>query len=175
MKLTFQIDEDDTLAFTEQFLRGSASHQSTRNRLKWSIPCIMLGLTLFVTLRDGFSITSLIIFGTIALFWFVLYPKRFDANIRKYAKKQMSESSYSNMFGKYDLEIDEMGLHSTSNTGSGTYKWKAVNRVELTDKYLFIYLSGPIGYPIRISEIGHELAQSAYNFVHTRCEKNAIK
>ena len=38
----------------------------------------------------------------------------------------------------------------------------------LTDTYLFIFLTGPIGYPIPISQVGHEAALAAYEYAKTR-------
>jgi hypothetical protein len=36
--------------------------------------------------------------------------------------------------------------------------------------YLYIFLSGPLGYPIRIAEIGQDAAQRAHDFVAERIE-----
>jgi hypothetical protein len=37
--------------------------------------------------------------------------------------------------------------------------------------YLHIFLSGGVGYPIRISEIGREAAQAAHDLIASRIAK----
>ena len=118
--------------------------------------------------RDGFSWAAVGIFGSIALVWWLLYPRQFDARIRKHAKKQMKESSYAKSFGRYEVVLLDEHLQSTSPTGSSTYVWSAVDRAEMDSEYLYIFLSGPLGYPIRLSEIGRETAQSARDFINSR-------
>lgn len=109
-----------------------------------------------------------IFFGAFGFAWWLLYPRRFDAQIRAHAKKQMGESSYSKNLGPYELQLLDEHLRSTSPLGSSTYAWTGVDRVAMDSGYLYIFLSGPLGYPIRISEIGQHAAQRAYNFVSER-------
>jgi hypothetical protein len=168
MILNFTVTEDDVLAFTQRYLRDSKSHQNIRARVRWSLPIIMIAMVCYYSWRDGLSWTALVIFGGIALLWWLLYPRRFDARIRELAKKQMKESSYAKSFGRYEVVLFDQHLRSTSPTGSSTYVWSAVDRVEMDPEYLYIFLSGPLGYPIRLSEIGREAAQSAFEFISSR-------
>ena len=122
----------------------------------------------YFTWRHG---PSAVILGSIGVFsfaWWLLYPRWFDAQIRSHAKKQMAESSYSKSLGAYELQLLDEHLHSTSQLGSGIYTWSGVDRVAMDSDYLFIFLSGPLGYPIRIAEIGHDTAQRAHDFVAER-------
>ena len=174
MTLNFTLTENDALAFTEKFLRDSKSHQRIRSRVRWGPPIILIAMACFYTWRDGFSWLAPGIFGSIALLWWLLYPRRFDARVRALAKKQMGESSYAKSLGRYELDLLDEHLRSTSPTGSGTYVWSAVDRVDMDSEYLYIFLAGPLGYPIRRSEIGPEAAQSAFDFVSARIEHNAV-
>lgn len=165
MTLQFTVREQDALVFTEQFLKNSPSHQKTRFRVRLLLPCILLALALFTGFSKGFTPSSVLTFGVISTLWYFYYPLRFDANIRNYAKKQMKESSYAKSLGNYTLHFSENGIQSASPLGSGIYAWSAVDRTELTDDYLFIFLAGPIGYAIRRAEIGIETSESAHQWI----------
>ena len=172
MILNFTVTEGDVLAFTEKYLRDSKSHRTIRARVRWSLPIVLIAMVCFYTWRDGFSWIAPGIFGMIALLWWLLYPRRFDSRIRTLARKQMGESSYAKSFGRYEVVLLDEHLRSTSPTGSSTYVWSAVDRVEMDSEYLYIFLSGPLGYPMRLSEIGRENAQSAFDFVTSRIARN---
>ena len=168
MTLNFTFNENDAVAFTEKYLRDSKSHQRIRARVQWGLPVILIAMACYHTWRDGFSWVAPLIFGGIAVAWWFLYPRRFDARIRTHAKKQMGESSYAKSFGRYEVVLLDEHLRSTSPTGSSTYLWSGVDRVEMDSEYLYIFLAGPLGYPMRLSEIGHDAARSAYDFVSAR-------
>jgi len=168
MTLNFTLTENDALAFTERFLRDSKSHQAMRNRVRWLLPCMFILMACYYTWRDGPSLFIPCFLAVVGVVWWSLYPRRFDARIRSQAKKQMAESSYSKGFGPYELELLDDHLRSTSPLGSGTYAWTGVDRVALDADYLYIFLSGPLGYPIRIAEIGQDAAQHAHDFVAER-------
>jgi len=165
MNLSFTLNKEDTLAFTEQYLRGSESHQKLRARTQWILPLILMSLLLLMASRGPLQISTVIIFGGVSLAWFFLYPKQFDANIRKHAKKQMKESSYSKSYGEYNLGISDSGIQSSSPLGESSYSWDGVDRVEMSDDYLYIFLAGPMGYPIRIDQIGRDSASEAFETI----------
>lgn len=174
MTLNFTLDENDALAFTEKYLRDSISHQRVKARVRWVLPILLIAMACYYTWRDGFSWFLPGIFGSIALLWWLLYPGRFDSRVRALAKKQMGESSYAKSFGRYEVVLLDEHLLSTSPTGSSTYLWSAVDRVEMDSQYLYIFLSGPLGYPMRLSEIGRDIAQSAFNFVTSRIAHSRV-
>ena len=82
----------------------------------------------------------------------------------------MKESSYAKSFGEYTIQINEGQLLSDGPTGHAEYNWNAVDRAILTDKYLFIYLSGASGFAIKTSEIGTENAKKAHNRIQQLIE-----
>lgn len=167
MKLTFQVREDDLLAFNERYLVHSSTHQKARTRVRCILPAFMLGLIVFNCSTQGFSFGSVVPYALIGALWFFYYPLRFDANVRNHVKKQLKEPSHAKMLGSYELTLTESSLESVSPLGSGSYPWSVVERAELSDQYLFIYLSGPLGYPVPRSDIGPVLTDEAYAFIQS--------
>lgn len=167
MEFMFTIGEPEMLAFSEQYYRDSFSHRRIRNRTRWSLPVLLLPILAVFTSQFGFSWTTAAIFVTGAVAWIVIAPRRFDARVKNYMQRQMLESSYSKLFGAYKLKIDEKHLVCDGPTGRTEYSWDAVDRVTMTDDFLFIFLAGPSGVPIRIAHIGNSIAAEAYGKIQS--------
>lgn len=168
MTLNFNFAENDALAFIERYHRDSKSYQKIRNRVRWSLPCILLVMAGYHTWRSGFSGISSVVLCVFAILWWFLYPRRFDARVRSLARKQMEESSYARGLGACELQLLNEHLYSTSPLGTSTHAWASVDRVVMDSDYLFIFLVGARGYSIRIAEIGQETAQKAHDFIAAR-------
>jgi hypothetical protein len=173
MTLNFQMRREDVLAFSREFNAASPTYQRTRTRVRFMLPVVMLCLWLFTFSSGGFDWTSTIIYLGVAVLWFFLYPARFDRRVQRYAEKTIDEGSYSKSLGPCELTLSESGLHSKSNTGESTFYWSSVDRVLLTDRYLFIFLTGPIGYPISIADVGLDAATVAYDFALSHLPRTA--
>ena len=135
------------------------------------LPIIMIGLWALTTSRSGFEWTSTAIFFGSALLWFLFYPARYDRSVQKYCEKTLDEGTHHKNFGQCELAISESGLHSIAPSGESKFHWESVDRTLLTDTYLFIFLNGPIGYPVPISEVGKESARAAYEYDNEHINK----
>jgi hypothetical protein len=172
MTLRFHMGREDVLEFSRQYHLASPTYQRTRMRVRWMLPTIMIGLWVLTTARSGFEWTSAVIFLAIGLLWFIFYPARYDRNVQKYCEKTVDEGSYHKNFGECELTLSDLGLHSVAPSGESKFHWASVDRILLTESYLFIFLNGPIGYPIPISEIGREPAFAAYEYATQHIKTN---
>ncbi|MCC9640980.1 YcxB family protein [Rhodopirellula sp. JC740] len=163
MNLSFNVTKQDCIAFTEQFYKDSPSYQRLRNRTRWIFPLFLIPVMLFFALQFGLTVPSTAVFLIGFVGWIWIAPKRFDARVRRYTEQQMRESSYEKLYGDYTIRINNDNLRSDGPTGQTDYKWNAVDRVATTDDYLFVFLSGPTGFPISKEQVGHEEAQLAYD------------
>lgn len=170
MTLRFQMRRDDVLEFNRQFHLASPTYRRTRMRVRLMLPAFMIGLWALTISRTGFEWTSATIFLGVGLSWFLFYPARYDRNVQKYCEKTVDEGSYHKNFGQCELTLAESGLHSVGPSGESKFPWRSVDRTLLTDTHLFIFLNGPIGYPIPVSDIGRESALAAYEYVDQHIE-----
>lgn len=166
MTLRFHIGREDVLEFTRQYYAASPTYRRTRIRVRLMLPVIMIVLWGIATSRSGFEWTSTIIFLGVALLWFFLYPSRYDRSVQKYCEKTIDEGSYSKNFGECELSLSPSGLHSIAPSGESKFPWSSVDRTLLTETYLFMFLNGPIGYPVPIADIGRESTIAAYEFIN---------
>jgi hypothetical protein len=172
MTLQFTMTESDALAFTERFLRDSKSHQAIRSWVRWVATCLFLTTAVYYawkySVRGGPWLIFAGVFGFLAIAWCLFYLRLFDASVLKLARKQLRESSHAKALGAYEVQLLDEHLQSKSPLGLNIFAWTAVDRVVMDSEHLFIFLAGPMGYPIRISEIGQEAAQRAHDFVAER-------
>ena len=161
MKLSFTVSEPEAVAFSENFRLESPTHRKARRSSRLFLPIILCPILLMFVYRFGFSPVPIGILLLLMVSWYVFYPMRYDSLCRRRAALQMQEPAFQGMFGSYDLDINEDCLLAVGAAGESKYNWDAVRRTELTDEYLFIYLSGPMGYPISIRQVGAEVATQA--------------
>jgi lysylphosphatidylglycerol synthetase-like protein (DUF2156 family) len=166
MTLQFEFRREDILAFTKAYNAESPTYLKARSRTRWALPLLMLVIGVVQSLESGFQMSRAVFYTAVSIAWFVLYPKRFDNRVQKYAEKASAESGYSKTLGPCTLTLNDEGLHSISSIGTSSFKWDAVSRATLTEDYLFIFLSGPIGYPIQIADIGKDAAERAIALVN---------
>lgn len=126
---------------------------------------MLLPIVLLFSFQFGLSWPSSLVFLIGVSGWFVIAPKLFDAQMRRNAMQQMRESSYAKSFGRYTLHVSDANLVSDGPAGHANYNWNSVDRVVLSDDHLFVFLSGPMGYAIRIADVGGEVALRAYNVI----------
>lgn len=167
MTLNFQMRREDILAFSREYHAASPTLRRTRNRARFMFPAILLVFWISSLSRYGFHWSQILIYLGGGLLWFILYPARFNRRIEKYAEKTFDEGAHGKSLGPYELTFSETGLHSKCNMGESNYYWSAIDRIQLTDSYLFIFLNGPIGYPIPIVDIGREAAVAACEYANT--------
>lgn len=166
MTLQFELRREDVIAFSHAYHAGSPTYQKVRSRTRWALPLLMMAIGVVQSLESGFETSRVVFYGVFSAAWFVLYPKRFDRNARKYAEKALAEPGYSKTLGPCTLTLNDEGLHSTSPMGSSSFNWDAVSHATLTDAYLYIFLSGPIGYPIQTADIGRDVAEQVLAYVN---------
>ncbi len=170
MQIRFTMTEAGAMAMNDEFLRTSPVHQRSRQGVRWLMPVIMLALLAFSTYRKGFSAGIAAWFVGGSVLWFLFYPIRFGARVRRHSLKRMRETSYAKIFGDYEVELLDDGIHITGPTGQSTRNWDSVDRVHLSDDYLLIYFAGASGLPIAVADIGVDQAQEIRSRINSMRE-----
>lgn len=165
MTLQFQLRREDALAFSKAYHASSPTYLRTRNRSRWMLPALMALLWIVLTWTSGFELFRTVVYALVSVVWFLFYPKRFDLNVQRYAEKTLAEPGFEKTLGDYTLTLSPEGIHSSYHLGAGLFRWEALDRAELTDDHLMLFLTGAQGFPIRISEIGREAAEQVMELV----------
>ncbi|MGJ8642862.1 MAG: YcxB family protein [Luteolibacter sp.] len=166
---------EDALAFSRAYHDSSQTFRRMQTKVRLMLPAIMVIFWIYSTWRYGFNTATTCIYLGMAVLWFFIYPHRYRRNVDKYSEKMIDEGSYGKNFGSYELLLSGDGIHSTGPSGTSTFYWSSIDRVSLTETYLFIFLNGPIGYPIPIQDIGKEAALDAQAYVEKHISANAVR
>jgi len=173
MTLHFQMRREDVLAFNREYHAASPTYQRMRTRVRLMLPLVLLCFSLYALATDGFNWVTTIFYLGVSVLWYFLYPALFDRRVQRYTEKFIDEGSFGRSLGPCELTLSESGLHSKSNMGESTFPWSSVDRVLLTDSYLFIFLTGPMGYPIPLADVGQDAAKATYDYALSHRLKTA--
>lgn len=168
MTLLFQIRQEDVLAFTLEYHSASPTFQRARTIARLSCPVSMGCIWLLALALGRVSWFATLLLAGLAALWFFLFPVYLNRLVESYWKKAFNEASFRNSLGPCELTLLDSGLHFKSASGESTFHWSAVDRILLTDTHLFIFLTGAIGYPIPLADIGPAATQAAYTFANAR-------
>ncbi len=171
MQLRFTIQEDDIVAFSRKYNAASPTIQRARTLRRWFLPAALLILLVVMPMVNHRAVidwVSITVFVTLSVAWYVLSPISFDRRIDKYTRRMVREKSYQGALGSCELTLADDGLRSISPMGESHYHWSTLRRVELTEEHLFIFLSGPLGYPVPIASVGHEAAKEAHDLIRQK-------
>lgn len=86
--------------------------------------------------------------AAISLILVVRLPRTIRKNLRRQAKTLLNEGNNCGVFGKHRVTIQDEGLFSESDTGYQLFRWRAVDRLERNDDYLFVFLPAMQAQPI---------------------------
>lgn len=147
IELHYTLDCDDIVAFNLHHLSTSATVRRTRRQaLVWT-PFWVLVL-MFLVFRDELTTGSisqiLSVFISISFvlsLYLFLFPKYRHWHIQRYIRRAWSEGKNKSLVGKHTLKADEEALQMSSEYITARMSWKLVERVDVLDNYILLYIS----------------------------------
>jgi hypothetical protein len=142
MEVEFDLTVDDKVRFNEYH----CEHSPAIRRVKWfSILAgpIAMGLIGIVEYFRYESFTPLIIFWTLGILYGLAMPAYWRWSIRRRTRKLLTESPSGALTEHCTMRIDEQGVHATTNKGSSSLKWSAIEKVAQTEDAFYLYV-GPV-------------------------------
>lgn len=149
MELKFELLEEDYINFNIDHANKSPSLKRNVSLIRILGPVTFL-IAPFIIIR--FSEIPLwywmTLFGITSILWLIFYPKHFDWEMRRRIKKMLEEGNSENLFKERKISLtDEAIIETTSSSQSSTI-WSRIDRVEETDRYIYIYNSSISAYII---------------------------
>lgn len=139
MKLEYDFDLNDWMAFQENFLTNSKQFARTKRIVTWMLPFMALSILVIEYNLGKFNpfLAGLLLFACVL--WVIFYPKRFKNSTMKRAKKMLSEGDNSGYLGKHEIEFTNDEIKSTIPQSSTTMNWDGIRQYIETDQYYFLY------------------------------------
>ncbi len=138
MKLTYQLTLDDLVKFNIYHTENSPIHIKARRRYRIIPPAIYLALAMFGYFAGdvGFAMT----FAGLAIVWFLFSPRILKRRYRKHFEKHVEENFKDSVKESSTVELEEDGVHSTSQMGESIFKYSAVEKIVANDGFTYVYI-----------------------------------
>ncbi|HEY6139011.1 MAG TPA: YcxB family protein [Thermoanaerobaculia bacterium] len=138
--ISFRITAEDLAALSEHVAFARYGNL-VRARAFWAgvVVAVLVSILLHSQVHEPISsiIVGVVIGGVTAL----SLPKIQKDRLKKRALK-LYRSGRDSSIGDHNVTLDDAGIHSSCSLSSGTVAWAAVNSIEFTQNYLFVFL-GP--------------------------------
>lgn len=146
MKIEYSLTRHDLIEFNYYHLLNSKSTVRTLKYLRIVPPISMLIIPFIIELIFktevflAFFITF-IISASFAVSWFVRFPKKHKKNMTKSLNNMLDEGKNSGVLGERTIELNDEGIHLTNPGIETSQKWDSVEKLCITDDYIYIYVS----------------------------------
>jgi hypothetical protein len=140
IRLRYGVIVEDLLAFS----RYHYAHSKTIKRIQIRTVCIlalcfMVGATL---IARGLKSWIPLIFGALAsVIAAIIFPIRFRWATERNTIRMYEEGQNRGVLGPQTIELRDDGFFKRNDTGESLTLWKGIERMEVTDRYLFVYIS----------------------------------
>lgn len=143
MRVDYEVTIDDLLAFNLYHFNHSPTmkRQVLLGQIIFSV-MIIIGFGWIIYSNNVQGLPALIIAGIGALFialFVAIYPRSVRSSVRKRIKKLAEEGRNTGMIGKQTMILAPDQITVTTEAGTSTYKWTAINKIETTAEWVFIY------------------------------------
>ncbi len=140
MTIEYELTTQDFMDFNLYHYHHSASMKRNLLITRTAIPVLFLLVVLLQSHGskdpDWYGITMAIVFS---ILWIVLYPKYLDRAIRRNLTKMMKEGKSEGLLGHRELSVTPESIVSKTITGEA--RSNIIEKIDETDRYLFIYIN----------------------------------
>jgi hypothetical protein len=142
MEIGYDVTEEDHVKFVHHY---SATAPWAKRRYWFSfvvdaLVFVAVGTALAIQLG---TLRPLVVFGVLTILWVVMFPKYWNWDIRRRVKAARREANRSFETEVCHLRVDQNGAHVKSDIGASSFNWRAIEKIEETGSYLYIYV-GPM-------------------------------
>ncbi len=146
-EITFTMDEDDVIAFSDYHWATSPTLRTTARKACFLTPALSLSFALMFWLLDV-NETVVFFFSVFGLTWLLLYPSLLRSRRRSNARKLYREGRNTGNYGLQLLRAEPDGLHKYSDVVEGRMAWVVLEKIGQTAEHVFLYLGAMAAVPI---------------------------
>lgn len=138
--IRYNLELDDWVKFS----RYHSKNQSCQKRffkIVWLGVPVFLGIfALFVALSDGVNIFSG--FLVILAILFLIFLPSIDENLSlRMLKRILAQNENKYWLGSQELTLTPEHIMGKNEASEAKYQWKTVNKIEVTDTHMYIYIN----------------------------------
>ncbi|HLR67937.1 MAG TPA: YcxB family protein [Virgibacillus sp.] len=138
MNVNFNLEFDDLLAFQEDVINNSRTHDIKAKYFKWiTTIIILLGMLLLVKT----SLLSAIFILIIAMIYFFLFPYLYKSMTFRKLKNKLQNNDYSHILGPCQMTFSENGIDRETKHSTSHFNWNQFEKVSEDNKHYFLYVT----------------------------------
>jgi hypothetical protein len=119
--------------------RGSCTKLGLR--IAWiGIPAIYIFLAFLLIFSEANNLISVFLI-ILSILWLVLFPRTDEYFLRRGLKRALIKEDRGLWLGPQELTLTPEYILGRNEASEGKYKWKTVSKIEVTDEYIFIYVT----------------------------------
>lgn len=142
MEIKYYLEETDYVNFNVFHMQQSKTATKLIMLQRFLTPAIYLvAAYFFAKIIDGSYILSFIVFGLVALFWVIYYPKYYLKQVRRHVQKMLKEGNNENLLGEHVMTLTDEKVIDRSRGGVTEVEWSAFESLKEDDEYFFLYNS----------------------------------
>lgn len=139
MLVEYTVTDEDYLDFNlYHFYHSPSIHRSLR--IQQFLAPVMFLVIPFIFRLDPLSF-FLPAFIITALLWLIFYPRYFHWFVKRRTAKFLAEGDKRGITGNHTLQLTPDEIIEVSETGEMRAKWASVEKIEVSEKQIFIYLN----------------------------------
>lgn len=143
----YTVSTQDIIAFN-QFHHGASPHSRRLLRLLQLASAVAITAACTLPLQNNRPLLPIGPWLVFAAAFILLVPALFRWSIRRSARRQLAEGHNQGILGPRRLEVRDTALVELSDSGEQHTRWHAVEKVEVSEGHVFVYLSATAGYTV---------------------------
>ncbi|MCL1943650.1 MAG: YcxB family protein [Candidatus Azobacteroides sp.] len=161
MRIVFDLDIDDMMAFQENFLTHYKQFKYIRLFVVLLLPAALLFMFLIFHAKEGGMTGKLTGFGIFFMvlsgLWIVVMWKQFLKMSLKNTRKMILKNAKNNpiVLGEREMVFDEKGISVKTSKSETWTDWSAIFKVEKNVDYYYLYVTNMNAFVVPIRKIGY--------------------
>jgi len=149
MKINYDLTKEDYLEFNMHHISKTKSIKTTLFIERFIISIMFILVPFMMKPKNDIPFAIFFMpFIIIYIGWIVLFPKYFKGSIKRRLERMLNKEENKSLFGPQQLSITDVGIFEFDNLEKSKVTMKDVERVEVTEDYIYIYISEMNAYII---------------------------
>ena len=168
----YTVSTQDIIAFN-QFHHSASPHSRRLLYMLQLASAVAIAAACTMPLQNNLPLLPMGPWLILAAAFIFFVPTLFRWSIRRSARRQLAEGHNHGILGPRRLEVRDAALVELSESGEQHTRWHAVEKVEVSEGHVFIYLSATAGHTVPREAFADNAAVVA--FVTAVREKIAVR
>jgi hypothetical protein len=159
-EVAYELDVNDLIAFSLQHQKRSPTIRRQRRVAYFLLPAVLFAVGALMLMTDAME--SAVVSFVLAAVLLPLGPWLMHRRTTRIMGKLYAEGSNRALMGWRRLSIGREGVEMKSELVESRVKWLAIEKIESSNEYLFMYIGSMNAHMVPMRAFGNEMHFSAF-------------